>query len=54
MRKNRGITMENLKIAYARRHFEALEVDYDVATSAEEFRQKVLEEHHKSATNFTS
>jgi len=43
--------MENLKIACARRHFETLEVDYDVATSAEEFRQKVLEEHHKSATN---
>ena len=38
--------MENLKIACARRHFETLEVDYDVATSAEEFRQKVLSEHH--------
>ncbi len=30
------------------------EVDHDVATSAEEFRQKVLAGHHKSATNFTN
>jgi len=37
--------MENLKIACARRHFETIEVDYDVATSAEEFRQKVLAGH---------
>ena len=32
---------EQMKIACARRHFEVIEVDYDVATSAEEFRQNV-------------
>jgi len=37
--------LENMRIACARRHFETIEVDYDVATSAEEFRQKVLAGH---------
>ena len=36
----RGI--ESMKIACARRHFEAIEVDYDVVTSAEQMRRQVL------------
>jgi type III restriction enzyme len=39
--ERRGV--ENLKIACARRHFEALEVEYGVAVDAEEFRQQLLE-----------
>ncbi len=34
--------METMKIDCARRHFEAIEVRYDVATSAEDLRQQVL------------
>ena len=33
---------ENLKIACARRHFGAIEVDYDDVTSAEEFQERLL------------
>ena len=33
---------EEMKITCARRHFESIEVDYDVVTSAEELRRKVL------------
>jgi type III restriction enzyme len=39
----RGI--ESIKIACARRHFEAIAIDYDVSTSAEGFRQAVLAKH---------
>ena len=35
--------MENMRIACARRHFETIAVDYEVATSAEDFRRKILE-----------
>lgn len=38
---------ENMRIDCARRHFGSIEADYDVATSAEEFRQKVLAEHRR-------
>jgi type III restriction enzyme len=35
--------MEGMKIDCARRHFNAIEVDYEVETSAEKFRRKILE-----------
>ena len=34
--------LENLKIRCAGRHFETLDVDYDVATDARQFREKIL------------
>jgi type III restriction enzyme len=42
----RGV--ENLRIACARRHFETIDVDYDIATRAEDFRHKVLTEYQQS------
>jgi restriction endonuclease len=36
---------EQMKIDCARRHFEAIEVDYDVVAGAEEFRQRILAKH---------
>jgi type III restriction enzyme len=33
--------MEEMKIDCAKRHFEAIEVDYDVVTSAEDLRRQV-------------
>jgi type III restriction enzyme len=39
---------ENMKIACARRHFGAIQVDYGDVTSAEELREEVLKLQEKS------
>ena len=44
---------ENMTIACARRHFGAVEVDYDDVTTAEEFRQRLSsrDQHHVTASS---
>jgi type III restriction enzyme len=39
---------ENMKIACAERHFEAIEVDYEDVKTADEFRQRILARHQQS------
>ena len=40
---------EKMKIECAERHFGVVDVDYDVVSSAEKFREKVLENHQRGA-----
>jgi len=36
---------EEMKIECARRHFGAIEMDYDMVSSAQEMREEILETH---------